>query len=166
MTDSDSSGGIAVPSRYVGHLSGEVFGGAMTLPEKVVVQLRAVQEQVVGVGEIWWLPEELAKYPGGKDRFCLVVALERPLGDPTKTPLVHFVAGSTNGSASKTIMVAAGTSGLNQDTYFRFWWSGSVAGSDLAANGKLRGSLPVDRLPDIEAAIRASTLGILKRLRP
>lgn len=34
----------------------------------------------VRVGDVWWLPAELAFYPGGKGRFCLVVALESAAG--------------------------------------------------------------------------------------
>lgn len=138
----------------------------MSLPPAVVAQLRALQEQLIAVGDVWWLPEALARYPGKKDRFCLLVALEFPAGGPGVSPLVHYVVGSTSSSASKTIKVRAGESGLNEDTYFRFWWSGSVAGTALAESGTWKGRLAEPREPEIEAAIRASNLAVLKRLLP
>jgi hypothetical protein len=136
----------------------------MTLPEEALAQLRALQEQMLAVGDIWWIPEALAKYPGDKDRFCLIVAIERPTGGAGA--VVHFVAGSTSSSRSNTIKVHAGSCGLNGDTYFRFWWAGSIRGSALVENGTHRGSFPAPRLPEIEAAIRASKLGHLKGLLP
>jgi len=157
---------IAVLGGYVVHLSGEVLGGGMSLPPAVIAQLRALQEQLIAVGDIWWLPEDLARYPGKKDRFCLVVALEYPAGGSGVSPLVHYVVGSTSSSVSKTIKVRAGESGLNEDTYFRFWWSGSIAGTTVAENGKWKGRLAEPRGPEIEAAIRASKLAALKRLLP
>jgi hypothetical protein len=161
---SDRPGEIAVLAVHVDHLRGGVADVAMTLPEHALAQLRALQEQMLAVGDIWWMPETLAQYPGGKDRFCLLVALERPPGG--SGAVVHFVAGSRNRSKANTIKVDSGSCGLKEDTYFRFWREASIAGGTLVGSGKLRGSLPAARLPEIEAAIRASKLVELKRLLP
>ena len=48
----------------------------MSLPEQALEQLRQAAERLVEGGDVWWLPEGVVSHPGGKDRFCLVVALE------------------------------------------------------------------------------------------
>ena len=56
---------IAVLAVHLGHLGAEVLGVAVTLPAEALAQLRALQEQMLAIGDIWWVPEAHAKYPGG-----------------------------------------------------------------------------------------------------
>lgn len=44
----------------------------------------------VEIGDVWWIPEQFNGYPGGKGRFCLVVALETSRG-LTLSVRAHFV---------------------------------------------------------------------------
>lgn len=75
----------------------------------------------VEVGDVWWIPEQFNGYPGGKGRFCLVVALQkgRALALPGRA---HFVPGSTKPGRSKNIhpeiVLQAGEAGLRELTYF------------------------------------------------
>src|SRR6266568_7503825 len=91
------------------------------------------------VGDVWWLPEEHARYPGGKDRFCLVVALERAPG-ATCAARAHYVVGSTQRGGRPEIVLEPGEANLRQRTYFRFWWSGDIDIPTLIQAGRYRGS--------------------------
>jgi len=124
-----------------------------------VVSLRSTAE----VGDVWWLPEEHTRYPGGKDRFCLVVALERPPG-ASCAARAHYVVGSTQRGGRPEIVLEPGEANLRQFTYFRFWWSGDIDISTLMQVGRYRGSLDLERHHEIGSAIRASKRIALKRL--
>lgn len=117
----------------------------------------------VDIGDVWWLPEPVAGYPGGKDRFCLIVALEGP--NPSVNPgRVHYVAGSTKPSSKPVIVLEAGEAKLKQRTYFGFWWSGDISLPVLIGTGIYRGRLAPERLHEIRAAICAGKRIALKRL--
>jgi hypothetical protein len=117
----------------------------------------------VEIGDVWWIPEELASYPEGKDRFCLIVALEMPAGErlPARA---HYVAGSTSAGGGIKIVFAPGEANLRKRTHFRFWWSGDIGIPTLVTCGKFVGKLATERLGEIVAAIRASRRSVLKRL--
>jgi hypothetical protein len=104
-------------------------------------------------------------FPGNKDRFCLIAGIETPTGGtPT---VIHLIAGSTKrATGASTIHVADQECGLHQDTYFKFLRSGMVSSSVLVSEGHWRGRLPPERVPEIEAAVKASRLVALKRLWP
>jgi len=127
--------------------------------------LAAVNEFQLGVeiGDVWWIPEELSSYPGGKGRFCLVVALETPPG-PQVPARAHYVAGSTSSGGGSKIVLEAGEAGLRKRTYFCFWWSGDIGIPVLVACGRFVGKLATERMGEIGAAIRASRRATLKRL--
>jgi mRNA-degrading endonuclease toxin of MazEF toxin-antitoxin module len=136
---------------------------SMMLPEHALEQLRRAAERLVEVGEVWWLPEAEARYPGGKDRFCLLVGLESAMGGDLPVR-AHYVAGSTGRSSGPTtIKVTAGDAGLRSDTYFRFSWSGSIDLPTLVRQGKWRGRLEKERVAEIKVAIKASKRVVLKR---
>lgn len=117
----------------------------------------------VQIGDIWWLPEELAVYPGGKSRFCLVVAFETPLG--SRNPArAHYVVGSTRSGGPPEIVLEPGETSLRERTYFRFWWSGGIAIATLVTGGRFRGRLDRTRQEEIGVAIRTSKRAALKRL--
>ena len=117
----------------------------------------------VQVGDVWWLPAELAFSPGGKGRFCLVVALERAVRSqfPARA---HYVAGTTGAAGQPEIVLEAGEANLPERTHFRFWLSADIGLPTLVANGKLRGRLDPGRREEIDAAIRASKRTALKKL--
>jgi len=117
----------------------------------------------VNVGEIWWLPEDLAGYPGGKDRFCLIVALEIAVGSPLPAR-AHYVAGSTSPGGPPEIVLEAGEANLRWRTYFRFWWSGDIDIPSLVAVGRLKGQLDPARVSEIRTTIGASKRIVLKKL--
>jgi mRNA-degrading endonuclease toxin of MazEF toxin-antitoxin module len=134
------------------------------LSEEALKRLHEMTQRLITVGDVWWLPRQhVGFFPSDKDRFCLVAGIETPTGG---TPLVvHLIAGSTKSSTgTTTIYVVRQDCGLNQDTYFKFRWSGTVSSSVLATEGDWKGRLPADRMPEIEAAIKASRLVALKRL--
>jgi hypothetical protein len=116
----------------------------------------------VEIGAVWWLPQELTFYPGGKGRFCLVVALET---SAERVPVrAHYVAGSTKPSGRPKIVVEAGEANLSERTYFSFWWSNDIGIPTLLACGKLIGCIDPARHPEINAAIRAGKRAALKKL--
>jgi hypothetical protein len=134
----------------------------MPLPPEALATLSQPHLRV-HVGDVWWLPEEQARYPGGKGRFCLVVALEGLPG--TQVPArAHYVAGSTSPGGRPVIVLEAGHAGLRERTHFRFWWSGDIEIFKLVEAGRFKGRLDSLRRVEIDAAIRASKRAVLKRL--
>jgi hypothetical protein len=118
---------------------------------------------MVAVGEVWWLPAHVVQYPGGKDRYCLIVALEIEPGQ-TQPSRAHFVVGSTGKGGPPEIVVQPGEAGPGKQTFFRFWWSGYAEISTIVNSGKRVGILFGARLPEITAAVRKCKLVRLKRL--
>jgi hypothetical protein len=128
--------------------------------------LRALTPTLVTVRDVWWLPSHHVRwFPGGKDRFCLVVRVEPVTGE--SAPLVHLVAGSTQRTGGPTTLrVPTGIVDLPEVTNFVFRYSGSLSTTVLAADGKPRGRLPTDWEAKIAAAVTASRLTAVKRLWP
>jgi len=134
----------------------------MRLPPEALATLSQPYLKVQ-VGDVWWLPEEQARYPGGKGRFCLVVALETPPG--AKVPSrVHYVPGSTSAGGQPVIVLEIGDANLRERTHFRFWWSGDIEIAALVQEGRFKGRLDPLRRVEIVAAIRASKRVALQRL--
>jgi hypothetical protein len=115
------------------------------------------------IGDVWWLPEPVAGYPGGKDRFCLIVALEGP-NTSVNPGRVHYVVGSTRPCGRPVIVLETAEAELNQRTYFGFWWSGDISLPVLIGTGIFRGRLAPERRCEIRAAICAGKRIALKRL--
>ena len=134
----------------------------MLLPSEALARLSQPHLKV-NVGDVWWLPEEKAGFPGGKDRFCLVVALERPPGAQVPAR-AHYVVGSTRSGGPPTIVAEPGEANLRERTYFRFWWSGDIDLATLVEVGWFKGRLAPARRGEIGAAVRASNRSALKRL--
>jgi hypothetical protein len=134
------------------------------LPPDALARLRAYKARLVQVGDVCWLPaKHVGFFPGGKDRFCLVVGIEPTTG--SVPGLRHIVCGSTQRMIGpKAICVAAGDCGLPEQTYFKFLWSGFVTVAVIMNDGKWRGRLEADRLAEIKKAVMASKLVSLKRL--
>jgi hypothetical protein len=134
----------------------------MPLPSKAPASLSQPHLKI-NVGDVWWLPEEKVGFPGGKDRFCLIVALERPPG--ARVPArAHYVVGSTRSGGPPAIVVEAGEANLRKRTHFRFWWSGDIDLATLVEAGRLKGRLDPGRRDEIGAAVRVSNRSALKRL--
>src|SRR5438034_7265305 len=96
----------------------------MPLPAGALAELSQPHLRV-HVGDVWWLPEEHARYPGGKGRFCLIVALETPPAG--KVPArAHYVAGSTSPGGPPKLVLKAGEANLCYRTHFCFWWSSDI----------------------------------------
>jgi mRNA-degrading endonuclease toxin of MazEF toxin-antitoxin module len=119
--------------------------------------------ELVRVGDVWWIPDDMSGYPGGKGRFCLVVALEKSSGSvlPVRA---HYVAGSTQKGSRPQIVLEPGDAGLDKRSYFSFWWSGDLSVTALATVGRFKGRLDAARLDEIKAAICASRKVALKKL--
>jgi hypothetical protein len=121
----------------------------------------------VEIGDVWWIPEQFNGYPGGKDRFCLVVALETSRG-LALSGRVHFVPGSTKPSRSNSghpeIVFQAGEAGLPELTYFNFWFSNDLGIQTLTSCGRLCGKVEAQRITEIRTAIAASRRPGLKRV--
>jgi hypothetical protein len=134
----------------------------MPLPAEALAELSQPHLRV-HVGDVWWLPEEQARYPGGKGRFCLIVALETP--PAAKVPArAHYVAGSTRPGGSPKLVVEAGDANLRNRTHFCFWWSSDIHIATLVQAGRFVGRLELGRRPEIVAAILGSKRAVLKRL--
>jgi hypothetical protein len=117
----------------------------------------------IEIGDVWWLPEAVNGYPGGKGRYCLVVAIEYTAGSPLPAR-IHYVAGSTKGGGGPTITLQRRESNLPDMTHFSFWWSGDIAVGTAMLNGRRVGRLDAARLGEIGAAIRGSRRAALKKL--
>ena len=108
----------------------------MDLSPESLKRLYAVTERLISIGDVWWLPPQYVRFfPGEeKDRPCLVAGIENTAGG---TPaVIHLIAGSTKPrTGPTTIYVAKQECGLNQATYFKFRWSGTVSTSVLASEG-------------------------------
>lgn len=117
----------------------------------------------VEIGDVWWLPDELVGFPGGKGRFCLVVAVERAAG--SNLPLqIHYVAGSTKSCRPPVVILEAGEANLDGRTYFGFWWSNANGLPAVTTVGRFIGRVDSRRLADIKSAISSSKRAALKRL--
>ena len=134
----------------------------MRLPAEALAQLSQPHLKV-HVGDVWWLSEGHAGYPGGKGRFCLVVALETPPGAQVAAR-AHFVAGSTSSGGPPEIVLEVGEANLRARTHFRFWWSGDIDIVTLIQAGRFKGRLAPERRAEIPAAIRASKRTVLQKL--
>lgn len=130
-------------------------------PEPPAAQTKAPAQ--VQVGDLWWIPEDVNGYPGGKGRFCLVVALETSHGSAPPAR-AHYVAGTSNKGSRPQIVLEAGEGGLEKRGYFSFWWSGDLGVTTLVAVGRFKGRLEPARHNEIRAAICASKRAALKRL--
>jgi hypothetical protein len=134
----------------------------MRLPAEAIAKLSKPHLRV-NVGDVWWLPAEHTRFPGGKDRFCLVVALEVPPG--RKTPArAHYVVGSTRPGGPPEVVLDVAEANLPRRTYFRFWWSGDIDLSLLVRVGRFKGRLDHARDHEIGEAVRSSKRAGLKRL--
>jgi hypothetical protein len=136
------------------------------LSEEALKRLHEVTQGLITVGDVWWLPQKhVGFFHSDKDRFCLVAGIETPTGSTPK--IIHLIAGSTKlTTGTTTIHIPKQECGLNRVTYFKFMRSGTVSSSVLASEGHWRGRLSAERLPEIEAAVKASHLVALKRLWP
>ena len=134
----------------------------MPLPPKALSAVSQAQ-LTVHVGDVWWIPEDLNGYPGGKGRFCLIVALETPPGRSAPAR-AHYIAGSTARGPRPELIVESGHAGLPKRTHFGFWWSGDIDLLTLVAGGRFTGHLEPARHDEIRVAISASKRVALKRL--
>jgi hypothetical protein len=134
----------------------------MNQPPRTFDQLRALLPSLVQVRDVWWLPQHVVQFPGGHDRYCLIVAVEPGMGD-AGSARAHYIAGTTRaGRGLSTVKVAAGTCGPGRDTYFKFFWSSSVDLATLTGQGVWKGRLGAETTAEIDKAIRASRLVALK----
>ncbi len=130
-------------------------------PERSVAPTETAEP--VQVGDVWWIPDDMNGYPGGKGRFCLVVVVEKRSG--TVLPArAHYVAGSTKEGSRPQIVLEAGEGGLEKRGYFSFWWSGDLGVTTLVSVGRFKGRLALARHDEIRVAICASKRVALKRL--
>ena len=137
-------------------------GRPLTLPEEALRKL--AQADIFSVGDVYWIPEEHLNYDSGEPgRFCLLVHVERGAdGSPARA---HFIVGSTKKGSMPRIVVESGETELKGKGYFSFWTSSVVDISTVRAEGKFRGRLAANRLPEIIAAIADSNLTALKILK-
>jgi hypothetical protein len=132
-----------------------------TLPEEALAKLRQLQE--IAVGDVWWLPADCARYPGGKDRYCLIAAVE--YASDGKTQLrIHFVCGSSKPGGGPRLVLSPGECGIWAGTNFRFFHSETIDPVVLREKGRLAGRLEAVRLPELKNAINRSRRVALKRL--
>jgi hypothetical protein len=136
----------------------------MSFPPHVQAKLAqaALEAKIaaLAVGHVWWMPKEYDRYRAPeKDRYCLLVAVE---GNPVAR--VHFVAGTTKGATGPTLAVTAGEVGTGDETEFDFDRGFAVEAAVVVTDGKWKGKLHDDRLPEVKVKIAASTLVAVQRL--
>lgn len=138
---------------------------APNLPEDALAALRQIQEDLaadsIEVGQMWWVPRRYLRWfpPPPKDRYCIVVALEATPGGT----IVHLVAGTGNLSHDDGTLTVTAGNGVSKDTSFKFRFSGSIAATALAADGRRR-SDPGLTSEQINAAAQAAGSAHLKGL--
>lgn len=116
------------------------------------------------VGDVWWLPRQHVgslKHPPN-DAFCLMVVAESDRNG--NVALLHYVAGSTTSGGGVSIEVEPSRGGLAKRTRFRFYGSRALDPVTIKTDGEWRDRLPNDRLPEIEEAVRSSSLTALKKV--
>lgn len=134
----------------------------LPLPDEQWTKLLALATPP-GIGDVWLLPKEHVRFPGGKPRRCLVVALEPP-DQPVR---VHLIAGTSSwGPPPARIVVEPDyDNGLDNKTYFKF--QDPVEELDvlnLQTVAKRIGYVAESVREKIAPAIKASDLTALKQL--
>jgi hypothetical protein len=133
----------------------------LPLPEEQRQKLLALQAPPA-VGDVWLLPKEHVRFPSGKQRRCLLVALE-PADGPVRA---HLSAGSGSpGGPPRIIVRPDAENGLTKKTYFRF--RDPVEEFDIAllqSIGMRVGTVSETVRAEIPQAIQQSRLVTLKRL--
>lgn len=134
----------------------------LPLPEEQRAKLLALQAPPA-VGDVWLLPKEHVRFPSGKPRRCLLVALEPPV----KPVRAHLIAGTGSwGPPPARIVVSPDTdNGLEKKTYFKF--QDPVEELDvvkLQSVGTRVGRVAETTRAEIRPAIEKSRLVTLKRL--
>jgi mRNA-degrading endonuclease toxin of MazEF toxin-antitoxin module len=108
-------------------------------------------------GEIFWLPGDVVVYRASeKRRPCLVAAVDNARA--------HLVPGTSQKASGPAVAVEVGETDLLKRTEFDFSVSFPLPITELVAKGRPAGALSVQRMSEIDAAVRASNLVALKRL--
>lgn len=127
------------------------------LPHDALDQLAQLRAEMIGRGEVFWLPGAVLIYhESEKPRPCLVAALDNGRA--------HLVPGTSKTASGPAVVIEPGEAGLPKRTEFDFSVSFPLALHDLVAKGTSAGVLAADRLPDVDTAIKNSNLVALKRL--
>lgn len=88
----------------------------LPLPSEQWAKLAALQAPPA-VGDLWNVPKEHVRFPGGKPRRCLLIWLEPP-DAPIKA---HLIAGTGNCGPPPVLVVDPDDdNGLDKKTYFKF----------------------------------------------
>jgi hypothetical protein len=139
----------------------EEAGVTLPLPSEQWAKLASLQA-APAVGDVWNVPKEHVRFPGGKPRRCLLVWLE-----PPEAPVrAHLIAGTGNSGPPPRIVVEPDDdNGLDKKTYFKF--QDPVEELDVVELKTV--ATRVGRVSDseragISAAIAASSLVALKQL--
>lgn len=126
--------------------------------------LRRLTELGTGLvkrGDVFWLPKKHVEYyESEKDRYCIVAALE-----PTANGKVaHLVPGTSGRARGPRLVVPVGETDLPKRTEFDFSTSYPLPVETLVAAGTPKGSLPANRLAELDTVIGKSKRAALKRL--
>jgi hypothetical protein len=134
----------------------------LPLPQEQWAKLLGLQAPPA-IGDIWLVPKEYVRFPGGKPRRCLVVWLEPP-GAPVR---VHLIAGTSSYGPPPARVLAEpdDDNGLELKTYFKF--QDPVEEFDLLELQTVAeriGRVSAALRNEIAPAIAASQLAALKQL--
>jgi hypothetical protein len=134
----------------------------LPLPEEQRAKLLALQAPPA-VGDVWLLPKEHVRFPSGKPRRCLLVALEPPVN----AVRAHLIAGtgSWGPPPARIVVNPDADNGLKKKTYFKF--QDPVEELDvvkLQSVGTRVGRVAETACAEIRPAIEKSRLVTLKRL--
>jgi hypothetical protein len=134
----------------------------LPLPEEQRAKLAALQAPPE-IGDVWNVPKEYIRFPGGKPRRCLLVWLE-----PPEQPFrAHLIAGTGSHGPPPARLVASpdADNGLDKKTYFKF--HDPVEELDVLELQTVAvrvGQVSKAQVAEIGPAIAASNLAALKQL--
>lgn len=128
------------------------------LPAEALAQLVSLEAQTIATGDVYFLPESLARYwQSRKARPALVARVQRTAaGDPAVACLVYGTTGDVPGK--RAFPVAAGEAGLRKDTTFDLGPWLELPAAELAERCERIGSLGAERLEELEPRLAASDL--------
>jgi hypothetical protein len=143
------------------------------LPDEALEKLRAYRRADLSrrgsnVGEVWDVPHYLVAYVvQAKNRPCLVAAVLGPADARARAFAIEGTSRAQRHKPPLCLSLVAGEAGVRVDTHFRFVPSRlqQFRLETLVDACSFWGELAPGRLQDLEAAIAASRIVVLRRAR-
>lgn len=145
----------------------------MPLPDEALEKLREFRRNDLvrrgaTVGEVWEVPRHLIAYVvQAKTRPVLVAAVIGPSQAPARAITIEGTSQAQKQGPPLCVTLLAGEAGVRVDTHFLFvtWKLQQFAIETLVSECSFWGELPKDRLAELDVAIAASSIVVLRRAR-